>query len=93
MKQVVKEKVRYCFSGHETFSCRSYWPKKGYDFLNNGNKFNDKDGVIRYYTSMFDNLPTKNKINNSSVFELGGRSYTQSPLSRLKFIIYNYLEF
>ena len=58
-----------------------------------GNKFNDEDGVIRYYKSMFDNLPTKNKINNSSVFELGGRSYTQSPLSRLKFITYNYLEF
>ena len=58
-----------------------------------GNKFNDEDGVRRYYKSMFDNLPTKNKINNSSVFELGGRSYTQSPLSRLKFTIYNYLEF
>jgi len=58
-----------------------------------GNKFDDKDGVIRYYKSMFDNLPTKNKINNSRIFELGGRSYTQSPLSRLKIIIYNYLEF
>jgi hypothetical protein len=58
-----------------------------------GNKFNHKDGVVRYYTRMFDNLPTKNKINNTSVFQLGGRSYTQSPLSRLKFTIYNYLEF
>ena len=58
-----------------------------------GNKFSDKDGVIRYYKSMFDNLPTKNKIINSSVYELGGRSYTQSPLSRLKFIMINYLEF
>ena len=57
------------------------------------NKFNDKDDVIRYYKSIFDNLPTENKINNSSVFELGGRSYKQSPLSRLKFIIYNYLAF
>jgi len=52
-----------------------------------------KDGVVRYYTRMFDNLPTKNKINNTSVFQLGGRSYTQSPLSGLKFTIYNYLEF
>ena len=58
-----------------------------------GNKFNDKDDVIRYYKSTFDNLPTENKINNSFVFELGGRSYTQSPLSRLKVIIYNYLAF
>ena len=47
MKQVVKEKVKYCFSGHETFSCRSYWPKKGYDFLNNGNKFNDNDALVK----------------------------------------------
>lgn len=47
MNQVVKEKVRYCFSGHETFSCRSYWPKKGYDFLNNGNKFNDNDALVK----------------------------------------------
>ena len=58
-----------------------------------GNKFSDKDDVVRYYMSMFDNLPTKNKINNSHVFELGGRSYKQSPLSRLKLITYNYLEF
>jgi len=58
-----------------------------------GDKFNDEESLLKYYKGMFDNLPTKNKINNSSVFELGGRSYTQSPLSRIKFIIYNYLEF
>ena len=58
-----------------------------------GNKFNNKDDVIGYYARMFDKLPTRNIINNSNVFELGGRSYTQSPLSRLRFIIYNYLEF
>ena len=56
-------------------------------------KFNDEESVLRHYKGMFDNLPTKNKINNTSLFELGGRSYTQSPLSRLKFTIYNYLEF
>ena len=56
-----------------------------------GNKFNDEDDVKKYYTRMFENLPTINKINNSSVFELGGRSYTQSPFSRLKFVIHNYL--
>jgi hypothetical protein len=55
-------------------------------------KFNDEESVLRHYKGMFDNLPTINKLNNSSVFELGGRSYTQSPLSRLKFIVYNYLE-
>ena len=47
MNQIVKEKLKYCFSGHETFSCRSYWPKKGYEFLKNGNKFSDVDSLIK----------------------------------------------
>ncbi|MDX8338768.1 DUF4007 family protein [Draconibacterium sp. IB214405] len=27
------------FSGHETFACRTFWPKKGYDFIVEQNKF------------------------------------------------------
>ena len=38
---------RYCFSGHESFHCRSLWLKKGYDFLNGGNAFNSPDAVVR----------------------------------------------
>ena len=47
MNQVSKKNVRYCFSGHETFSCRSYWPKKGYEFINDGNKFNEIDALVK----------------------------------------------
>ncbi|MBI9062560.1 MAG: DUF4007 family protein [Marinilabiliaceae bacterium] len=37
--------TKYTFSGHETFYCRHYWLKKGYDFLEAGNQFNDPDAV------------------------------------------------
>ncbi|ABQ06034.1 DUF4007 family protein [Flavobacterium johnsoniae] len=33
-------------SGHETFHCRQLWLKKGYDFVNNGNKFTDVEAVV-----------------------------------------------
>ncbi|MDD5456252.1 MAG: DUF4007 family protein [Candidatus Margulisbacteria bacterium] len=35
------------FSGHETFSCRQHWLKKGYDFLINGGKFSNEDAVVK----------------------------------------------
>lgn len=38
---------RYCFSGHETFYCKSLWLKKGYDFLCERNNFNQDDAVVR----------------------------------------------
>ena len=47
MKKVIKEKLNFSFSGHETFSCRTYWPKKGFEFINSGNKFNDKDALVK----------------------------------------------
>ena len=25
--------IKYCFSGHESFPCKSLWLKKGYDFV------------------------------------------------------------
>jgi len=37
----------YRFSGHETFICKQFWPKKGYDFLTAGNKFSDEDAVVK----------------------------------------------
>lgn len=39
--------AKYIFSGHETFYCRHYWLKKGYDFLAAGNNFNDNDAVTK----------------------------------------------
>jgi hypothetical protein len=35
------------FSGHETFICKHFWPKKGVDFLLNGYSFNDDDAVVK----------------------------------------------
>lgn len=46
---MIKENIRrkYVFSGHETFSCKSYWPKKGYEFCNNGDAFKDSDALVK----------------------------------------------
>ena len=37
--------MRYIFSGHESFHCKSLWLKKGYDYLCRGKSFNDADAV------------------------------------------------
>ncbi len=34
------------FSGHDTFHCRQFWLKKGYDFINQGKRFPDDDAPI-----------------------------------------------
>ena len=34
------------FSGHETFVCRHYWLKKGYDFIAHQKKFTADDAVV-----------------------------------------------
>ena len=33
------------FSGHDTFHCRLFWLKKGYDYIIENNKFSDSSGV------------------------------------------------
>ncbi len=39
--------MRYSFSGHESFPCKSMWLKKGYDYLINHNQFTDPDAVVK----------------------------------------------
>jgi hypothetical protein len=34
------------FSGHESFPCKSFWLKKGYDFVIENKNFNDESAVI-----------------------------------------------
>jgi hypothetical protein len=34
------------FSGHETFHCRHFWLKKGFDFIEQGLEFNDPQAVV-----------------------------------------------
>ncbi len=38
--------AKLSFSGHETFSCKIYWLKKGYDFVSEGKRFTDDDAVV-----------------------------------------------
>ncbi len=38
-------RMKYKFSGHETFNCRPIWLKKGYNYANKGKQFND-DAVV-----------------------------------------------
>lgn len=38
---------RYIFSGHESFSCKTLWLKKGYDFIKNDYNFNAPDAVVQ----------------------------------------------
>jgi hypothetical protein len=39
--------IKYTFSGHDSFPCRQLWLKKGYDFISEGNDFNDEDAVVQ----------------------------------------------
>lgn len=38
--------MRYSFSGHETFHCRSLWLKKGIDYVQNGHTLHDDSAVV-----------------------------------------------
>ena len=49
------------------------------------NNFDDLKQVKEYYMKQFLQIPSQEMINMSSSFELGGRSYIQSPLGRLKY--------
>ena len=38
---------KFLFSGHETFICKQFWLKKGFDYLNKGLSFSDKDATVQ----------------------------------------------
>lgn len=38
--------MRYSFSGHESFHCKSLWLKKGYDFICKQKHFTDTDSIV-----------------------------------------------
>lgn len=39
--------MKYTFSGHESFPCKSLWLKKGYDFASKGYDFNAPKAVVQ----------------------------------------------
>lgn len=41
------ETIKYTFSGHDSFQCRQLWLKKGFDFVQNGQSFNNEDAVVK----------------------------------------------
>ncbi len=53
------------------------------------NKFNAYDEVKNYYDQIFYDLLSSKDIDNTNFFYRGGRSYTQNPLGRIKYEIYN----
>jgi hypothetical protein len=44
---VIQELEKYTFSGHDSFQCRQLWLKKGYDFVAEGNNFNQEAAVVK----------------------------------------------
>lgn len=54
-----------------------------------GDKFNDYEEVKNYYDKIFYYLHSSNKIDNTHIFDRGGRSYVQNPFGRIKYKIYN----
>ena len=62
------------FSGHDTFHCRLFWLKKGFDYVSSGEKFKDDSGValgvgrnmvnsIRFWLKAFGIVGEENLIN------------------------------
>lgn len=46
MEIIADKIIKYTFSGHDSFQCRQFWLKKGYDFVLNGNSFTDDEAVV-----------------------------------------------
>jgi len=47
MITIDSDTIKYTFSGHDSFQCRQLWLKKGYDFVQENNSFNDEEAVVR----------------------------------------------
>ena len=39
--------IKYTFSGHESFPCKTLWLKKGYDFVKERGNWNEADSVVK----------------------------------------------
>ncbi|GEN71113.1 DUF4007 family protein [Chryseobacterium lathyri] len=68
------EILKFTFSGHDSFQCRQLWLKKGYDFVQEEQSFNNEDAVvklgvgknmvsaIRYWMKAFNIIDNKDKL-------------------------------
>lgn len=69
-----KSVKKYTFSGHDSFQCRQLWLKKGFDFIQEGQSFNNEDSVvklgvgknmvssIRYWMKAFNIIDSKDQL-------------------------------
>ncbi|MCL7987098.1 DUF4007 family protein [Sphingobacterium sp. lm-10] len=84
------------FSGHETFACKIYWLKKGYDFVRAGKRFTDSDAVvdlgvgknmvasIRFWLKAFGLLSDDDQLTEFADFVFGKNGvdpYLEDPLT------------
>ncbi len=46
MELFKNKNIKYTFSGHDTFQCRQFWLKKGYDFIADGRSFSNDSAVV-----------------------------------------------
>lgn len=88
--------MKYSFSGHETFACKIYWLKKGFDFVLSGKKFTDADAVvdlgvgknmvnaIRFWLKAFGMVDESDRTTEIANFIFGDKGvdpYLEDPLT------------
>ena len=66
------------FSGHETFHCRPFWLKKGYDYLKEERKFSNPDAVV--HLGVGKNMVTAIRF-WMQAFDLADNNHELTPLA------------
>ena len=74
--------AKYCFSGHESFACKSLWLKKGYDFVVQERDFNAPDAVVYLGVG-------KNMVSSIRYWLKVCKIYDESGMSQLGNYIFN----
>ncbi|WP_181308787.1 DUF4007 family protein [Rufibacter sp. XAAS-G3-1] len=76
-------RIKYSFSGHESFQCRQLWLKKGFDYIKAGGSFHSESAVvdlgvgknmvasIRYWLKAFNIVDSQDAITDFGSFLLG----------------------
>lgn len=85
MSSTTTDKYKLHFSGHESFACKQFWLKKGFDFAEQKHSFNDETAVvelgvgknmvssIRYWSKSFNIID-----DNDIVSEFGGKIFSEN---------------
>lgn len=80
MSEILENYLKPAFSGHDSFPCRNFWLKKGYDYVLSGKSFNNEDavvvlgvgknmvGAIRYWMRAFSLLQNQDELSELAHF-------------------------